>query len=71
MQTNLRRRGREAEGDGLLNRYTGDCIGGSNPLVSANFLLLNRSLLYFSDFLHSAPSPVLAASHGIHISVLA
>ncbi len=32
----MRRRGREAEGDGLLNRYTGlTCIEGSNPSVSA------------------------------------
>ncbi len=34
----MRRHGREAEGDGLLNRYTGyTCIEGSNPSVSANF----------------------------------
>lgn len=32
----MRRHGREAEGDGLLNRYTGyTCIEGSNPSVSA------------------------------------
>lgn len=32
-----RRRGRVAEGDGLLNRYTlSRCIEGSNPSVSAN-----------------------------------
>lgn len=29
------RRGREAEGDGLLNRYRGNPIVGSNPTVSA------------------------------------
>ena len=29
------RRGREAEGDGLLNRYRGNSIVGSNPTVSA------------------------------------
>ena len=29
------RGGREAEGDGLLNRYTGNRIGGSNPPLSA------------------------------------
>jgi cytochrome subunit of sulfide dehydrogenase len=34
----LRRRGREAEGGGLLNRYTAKSrIEGSNPSVSANF----------------------------------
>lgn len=32
-----RRRGREAEGDGLLNRYRGNPIVGSNPTVSARF----------------------------------
>ena len=33
-----RRRGREAEGGGLLNRYTVKSrIEGSNPSVSANF----------------------------------
>jgi hypothetical protein len=33
----LRRRGREAEGGGLLNRYTAKSrIEGSNPSVSAN-----------------------------------
>ena len=32
----LRRRGREAEGDGLLNRYRGNPIVGSNPTVSAS-----------------------------------
>ena len=37
----LRRGGREAEGGGLLNRYTGlRRIVGSNPILSANFLLL-------------------------------
>ena len=30
------RRGREAEGDGLLNRYRGNPIVGSNPTVSAS-----------------------------------
>ena len=70
-QTILRRRGREAEGDGLLNRYTGDCIGGSNPLVSANFLLLTCSPLHFSDFLLPPPSPTVAASHDILIFNLA
>ena len=33
----VRRGGREAEGDGLLNRYTvKSCIGGSNPPLSAS-----------------------------------
>ena len=32
------RRGREAEGDGLLNRYRGNPIVGSNPTVSANII---------------------------------
>ena len=31
----LWRDGRVAEGDGLLNRYTGNRIGGSNPPLSA------------------------------------
>ena len=30
-----RRDGREDEGDGLENRYTGNCIVGSNPTPSA------------------------------------
>jgi hypothetical protein len=29
------RGGREAEGAGLLNQYTGNCIVGSNPIPSA------------------------------------
>jgi hypothetical protein len=36
----LRRRGREAEGGGLLNRYrVSSPIEGSNPSVSANYVL--------------------------------
>lgn len=35
----LRRCGREAEGDGLLNRYRGNPIVGSNPTVSAKYFL--------------------------------
>ena len=31
------RGGREAEGAGLLNQYTGNCIVGSNPIPSAIF----------------------------------
>ena len=30
------RGGRAAEGAGLLNQYTGNCITGSNPVLSAN-----------------------------------
>ena len=37
----LRRGGREAEGAGLLNQYTGNCIVGSNPIPSAIALLFN------------------------------
>ena len=37
----LWRRGREAEGDGLLNRYRGNPIVGSNPTVSAKLLFAN------------------------------
>ena len=32
------RGGREAEGAGLLNQYTGNCIVGSNPIPSAIIL---------------------------------
>ena len=28
-----------AEGAGLLNRYTGNCIVGSNPISSANYFV--------------------------------
>ena len=38
-----RRRGREAEGDGLLNRYRGNPIVGSNPTVSASYLSQTRN----------------------------
>lgn len=34
-----RRRAREAEGDGLENRYTRNGIRGSNPLASAQILI--------------------------------
>ena len=37
------RRGREAEGDGLLNRYRGNPIVGSNPTVSAKLLFQKRN----------------------------
>ena len=43
----MRRCGREAEGDGLLNRYRGNPIVGSNPTVSANlsyFIIYNQIL---------------------------
>ena len=33
-----------AEGAGLLNRYTGNCIVGSNPISSAIFLAATVSL---------------------------
>ncbi len=39
----LGRRGREAEGDGLLNRYRGNPIVGSNPTVSAKLLFRNKN----------------------------
>ena len=44
-----RRRGREAEGDGLLNRYRGNPIVGSNPTVSASNIRSGRT----HDSLHS------------------
>jgi Haem-degrading len=40
----MRRRGREAEGDGLLNRYRGNSIVGSNPTVSATLRYSTRRL---------------------------
>jgi hypothetical protein len=33
---NLRKDAREVEWDGLENRYTGNCIEGSNPSLSAS-----------------------------------
>jgi hypothetical protein len=36
----MRRCGREAEGDGLLNRYRGNPIVGSNPTVSAIYSII-------------------------------
>ncbi len=42
-----RRGGRVAEGDGLLNRYTGlTCIEGSNPSLSAIYYF--RVIVLFS-----------------------
>ena len=38
------RGGREAEGAGLLNQYTGNCIVGSNPIPSAIILEITVSL---------------------------
>ena len=39
-----RRDGRADEGGGLENRYTGDCIVGSNPTPSAIVRLVNVRL---------------------------
>jgi hypothetical protein len=38
------RGGREAEGAGLLNQYTGNCIVGSNPIPSA---ILFKFIIYY------------------------
>src|SRR5680860_324061 len=65
-----RRRGREAEGGGLLNRYTVKSrIGGSNPPVSANsshnllFLMGNISCLTSCQRLypHTTPGFILVS----------
>ena len=56
-----RRRGREAEGGGLLNRYTVKSrIEGSNPSVSANIAysprdraILQRLLPYTHNYTHN------------------
>ena len=69
MQTNLRRRGREAEGDGLLNRYTGDCIGGSNPLVSAITTAQKLSPLSFCNFLYPLQSLYLRDQGGLYFFI--
>ena len=44
------RGGREAEGAGLLNQYTGNCIVGSNPIPSAIHFRCFRSVSFSSDF---------------------
>ena len=44
----IRRDGREDEGDGLENRYTGNCIVGSNPTPSAR--QLNAELAESAEF---------------------
>ncbi len=39
------------EGGGLENRYTGNCIVGSNPTPSASYRHKNRSLSNFRDLM--------------------
>lgn len=48
------RRGREAEGDGLLNRYRGNPIVGSNPTVSAKHRRLLSIVRYCRQFYATA-----------------
>ena len=54
----IRRDGREDEGDGLENRYTGNCIVGSNPTPSARQLNAELAEFYRNQLKTSARSAV-------------
>ena len=60
-----------AEGAGLLNRYTGNCIVGSNPISSANYrpngrlkAPVFRGFLGFRALCMFALSPLLSPLDG-------
>jgi hypothetical protein len=64
----MRRRGREAEGGGLLNRYTVKSrIEGSNPSVSATAVDFVSFFGLFRVYLHvclTASRPAPSVKHG-------